>query len=139
MKKKRILKDPETGEIVGATRTPFSHKAKELNKQIFAEKFEKSRLEKEDDPKQGNLGKNLIFLVIFVFLITLSIWIWLSAGKGSQVDDDPNPPPLKPATGLSTESSFGKRLASTSAKASNSKKEPSLAEQSLWAPETFIS
>ena len=131
MKKKRILKDPETGEIVGATRTPFSHKAKELNKQIFAEKFEKSRLDKEDVSQQGTLGKNLIFLVIFVFLVTLSIWLWLSAGKGSQGDDDSNSPPLKPATRLEPKLGSGKRVASTSAGAPNSKKESSLTEQSL--------
>ena len=84
MKKKRILKDPETGEIVGATRTPFSHKAKELNKQIFAEKFEKSRLERENSEKvSGN--KNYLFLVILAILAALAFVIW----KGVGVDDNP--------------------------------------------------
>jgi hypothetical protein len=84
VKKKRILKDPETGEIVGATRTPFSHKAKELNKQIFAEKFEKSRLERENSEKvSGN--KNYLFLVILAILAALAFVIW----KGVGVDDNP--------------------------------------------------
>jgi hypothetical protein len=130
VKKKRILKDPETGEIVGATRTPFSHKAKELNKQIFAEKFEKNRLKKEGVPKQGNLGKNVIFLTVFFFLISFSIWIWLSEGKGSTVDDDSNPPPLKPSSGLEPKTALAKkRVVAPDPEASE--KEPSFTEQSL--------
>ena len=82
MKKKRILKDPETGEIVGATRTPFSHKAKELNKQIFAEKFEKSRLERENSEKVST-NKNFLFLLILAILAALAFGIW----KGIGVDD----------------------------------------------------
>jgi hypothetical protein len=64
-RKQRILKDPETGEIVGATRTPFSNKVKELNKKIFAEKFEKNKLDSEhlerqleEEPKQQMENKN---------------------------------------------------------------------------------
>ena len=127
MKKKRILKDPQTGEIVGATRTPFSHKAKELNKQIFAEKFEKRRLEKEVVPKQGNLGKNLIFLTLFFFLISISIWIWLSEDKGSVANDDPGPPSLKPASGLEPK----KALVENVVDPDDSEKELPLADQTL--------
>ena len=86
MKKKRILKDPETGEIVGATRTPFSHKAKELNEQIFAEKFEKSRLEREN-PEKVSGNKNYLFLIILAILAALAFVMW----KGVGVDDNPKP------------------------------------------------
>ena len=63
MKKKRILKDPDTGEIVGATRTPFSRQAKELNKQIFAEEFEKNRLD-EELPEETSEGRGYLFFLI---------------------------------------------------------------------------
>jgi len=92
MKKKRILKDPETGEIVGATRTPFSRKAKEMNEQIFAEKFEKSRLEKESQ-KMGEVKKNNLFLIVLVVLAVVAFVIW----KGVGPDDQPSEnPPVSP-------------------------------------------
>jgi hypothetical protein len=52
-------------------------------------------------------------------------------GKESQGDDDSNPPPIKPATVLSTESVSSKRVVRTSPNASNSKKEPSSADLRL--------
>lgn len=88
MKKKRILKDPETGEIVGATRTPFSHKAKELNKQIFAEKFEKSRLERENSEKVST-NKNFLFLIILAILAALAFGIWKGVGVDDAKDSSP--------------------------------------------------
>ena len=88
MKKKRILKDPETGEIVGATRTPFSHKAKELNEQIFAEKFEKSRLERENSEKVST-NKNFLFLLILAILAALAFGIWKGIGVDDAEDSSP--------------------------------------------------
>ncbi len=89
MKKKRILKDPETGEIVGATRTPFSRKAKEMNEQIFAEKFEKSRLEKESQ-KTGAVKKNNLFLIVLAVLTVVAFVIW--KGIGTEAEPSENPP-----------------------------------------------
>ena len=89
MKKKRILKDPETGEIVGATRTPFSRKAKEMNEQIFAEKFEKSRLEKESQKTEA-VKKNNFFLIVLVVLTVVAFVIWKGIGAG--VEPSENPP-----------------------------------------------
>mgnify|MGYP001261561923 FL=1 len=89
MKKKRILKDPETGEIVGATRTPFSRKAKEMNEQIFAEKFEKSRLEKESQ-KTGAVKKNNLFLIVLAVLAVVAFVIW--KGVGAEAEPSENPP-----------------------------------------------
>ena len=89
MKKKRILKDPETGEIVGATRTPFSRKAKEMNEQIFAEKFEKSRLEKESQ-KTGGVKKNNLFLIVLAVLAVVAFVIW--KGVGAEAEPSENPP-----------------------------------------------
>ena len=89
MKKKRILKDPETGEIVGATRTPFSRKAKEMNEQIFAEKFEKSRLEKESQ-KTGAVKKNNLFLIVLAVLVVVAFVIW--KGVGAEAEPSENPP-----------------------------------------------
>ena len=89
MKKKRILKDPETGEIVGATRTPFSRKAKEMNEQIFAEKFEKSRLEKESQ-KTGAAKKNNLFLIVLAVLAVVAFVIW--KGVGAEAEPSENPP-----------------------------------------------
>lgn len=89
MKKKRILKDPETGEIVGATRTPFSRKAKEMNEQIFAEKFEKSRLEKESQ-KTGAAKKNNLFLIVLAVLVVVAFVIW--KGVGAEAEPSENPP-----------------------------------------------
>jgi cytoskeletal protein RodZ len=88
MKKKRILKDPDTGEIVGATRTPFSHQAKELNKQIFAEEFEKNRLEEEIPEKSFGMRGYLVVLLL-LGLASLGIWNW----KGSEGDSPPVAPP----------------------------------------------
>ena len=87
-----MLKDPQTGEIVGATRTPFSHKAKELNKQIFAEKFEKRRLEKEA-PEKISANKNYLFLLILAILVALAFGIW----KGVGVDDAKDSAPAETA------------------------------------------
>ena len=89
MKKKRILKDPETGEIVGATRTPFSRNAKEMNEQIFAEKFEKSRLEKESQ-KTGAAKKNNLFLIVLAVLAVVAFVIW--KGVGAEAEPSENPP-----------------------------------------------
>ena len=89
MKKKRILKDPETGEIVGATRTPFSRKAKEMNEQIFAEKFEKSRLEKESQ-KTGAVKKNNLSLIVLAVLAVVAFVIW--KGVGAEAEPSENPP-----------------------------------------------
>ena len=75
MKKKRILKDPETGEIVGATRTPFSRSAKEMNERIFAEKFEKSRLERESKPPVSK-NTSLLLLVILAVLAVVAYSMW---------------------------------------------------------------
>lgn len=85
MKKKRILKDPNTGEIVGATRTPFSRQAKELNKQIFSEEFERNQLEEEvsEEPARGN---GFLFTLIFIGLGGLGVFIWLES------EEDPSPP-----------------------------------------------
>ncbi len=88
MKKKRILKDPETGEIVGATRTPFSRKAKEMNEQIFAEKFEKSRLEKESQ-KMGAVKKNNLFLIVLAVLAFVAFVIWKGVGPDDQTNENP--------------------------------------------------
>lgn len=84
MKKKRILKDPDTGEIVGATRTPFSRQAKELNKQIFAEEFEKNQVEEEvpEEPSGGSgylmillLGLLMVFLLLGLGGLGMSDWL----------------------------------------------------------------
>ena len=88
MKKKRILKDPETGEFVGATRTPFSRKAKEMNEQIFAEKFEKSRLEKESQ-KMGAVKKNNLFLIVLAVLAVVAFVIWKGVGPDDQTNENP--------------------------------------------------
>ena len=88
MKKKRILKDPETGEIVGATRTPFSRNAKEMNEQIFAEKFEKSRLEKESQ-KTVSVKKNNLFLLVLVVLAVVAFVIWKGVGSDDQPSENP--------------------------------------------------
>ena len=88
MKKKRILKDPETGEIVGATRTPFSRNAKEMNEQIFAEKFEKSRLEKESQ-KTMSVKKNNLFLIVLAVLAVVAFVIWKGVGPDDQPSENP--------------------------------------------------
>ena len=95
MKKKRILKDPDTGEIVGATRTPFSRQAKELNKQIFAEEFEGNRIEDEtpEEPARGKGSSAWILLLAFsaggivLFLAISAGGIWFlteSEGDGDE-------------------------------------------------------
>jgi hypothetical protein len=76
MKKKRILKDPNTGEIVGATRTPFSRQAKEFNKQIFSEEFERNQLE-EEVPEEPTRGNGFLFSLILLGLSGVGIFIWL--------------------------------------------------------------
>ena len=80
MDKKRILKDPETGEIVGATRTPFSRAAKEHNKKVFAEKFEKSRIAKEDLPEKSPSSGKYLFFAVLAILLGLGLWLWRSSG-----------------------------------------------------------
>jgi hypothetical protein len=76
MKKKRILKDPTTGEIVGATRTPFSRQAKSINKQIFSEEFERNQLE-EEVPEEPTRGNGLLIAIILLGLSGVGIFIWL--------------------------------------------------------------
>ena len=75
MKKKRILKDPDTGEIVGATRTPFSRQAKELNKQIFAEEFGRNRIE-EEPPEEPAGGKGSLTWILLLAVCICGIWLW---------------------------------------------------------------
>jgi hypothetical protein len=89
MKKKRILKDPDTGEIVGATRTPFSRQAKELNKQIFAEEFEKNRLD-EELPEETSEGRGYLFFLILLGLAGLGAFAWLGAGDDPPVIPKPS-------------------------------------------------
>ncbi len=75
MKKKRILKDPETGEIVGATRTPFSRQAKEMNKEIFAEEFEKKRV-KDGVPEGKHSNWSFLIAAILLVLSGIALWVW---------------------------------------------------------------
>ena len=75
MKKKRILKDPDTGEIVGATRTPFSRQAKELNKQIFAEEFGRNRIE-EEPPVEPAGGKGSLTWILLLAVCICVVWLW---------------------------------------------------------------
>ena len=97
MKKKRILKDPDTGEIVGATRTPFSRQAKELNKQIFAEEFERNRIE-EEPPEEPAGGKGSLTWILLLAVCICGIWLW----SESQEDVAPAKPDSTPPATVST-------------------------------------
>ena len=97
MKKKRILKDPATGEIVGATRTPFSRQAKELNKQIFAEEFERNRIE-EEPPEEPAGGKGSLTWILLLAVCICGIWLW----SESQEDVAPAKPGSTPPATVST-------------------------------------
>ncbi|MBT3636978.1 MAG: hypothetical protein HN531_08565 [Opitutae bacterium] len=91
MKKKRILKDPDTGEIVGATRTPFSHQAKELNKQIFAEEFERKRVE-EETLEESSGGRGYLVGLLLLGLLVLGIFVWPKTEENPPLDPKPSPP-----------------------------------------------
>ena len=96
MKKKRILKDPDTGEIVGATRTPFSRQAKELNKQIFAEEFERNRIE-EEPPEEPAGEKGSLTWILLVAVCVCGIWLWTESPE----DAAPAEPNLSPPATVS--------------------------------------
>ena len=91
MKKKRILKDPDTGEIVGATRTPFSLQAKELNKQIFAEEFERNRIE-EEMPEESSGGRGYLVGLLLLGLAGLGIFVWMESKEDPPIDPKSPPP-----------------------------------------------
>ena len=90
MKKKRILKDPDTGEIVGATRTPFSRQAKELNKQIFAEEFERNRIE-EEPPEEPAGGKGSLTWILLPAVCICGIWLWTDSREDTPEESDSSP------------------------------------------------
>ena len=80
--KKRILRDPETGEIVGATRAPFL-KAK-LESQFMEEKISEDNFSQDDEEdyainEKSNLSKILGLLIAFVLgVIATQLFSYLS-------------------------------------------------------------
>ena len=60
-----------------------------MNEQIFAEKFEKSRLEKESQ-KTGAVKKNNLFLIVLAVLAVVAFVIW--KGVGAEAEPSENPP-----------------------------------------------
>jgi hypothetical protein len=106
MKKKRILKDPDTGEIVGATRTPFSHQAKELNKQIFAEEFERKRVE-EETPEESSGARGYLFGLVLLGLVGLGIFFGMQSKEKTSIDPKPSPSEGVPLAGESTQGREG--------------------------------
>jgi len=97
MKKKRILKDPDTGEIVGATRTPFSRQAKELNKQIFAEEFERNRIE-EEPPEEPAGGKGSLTWILLLAVCICVIWLWTESLEDAAPAEPNSSPPATVST-----------------------------------------
>jgi len=66
--KKRILRDPETGEIVGATRAPFL-KAK-LESQFMEEKISEDTFSQDDEEIMPSM-KSPISVKSWVYLLPL--------------------------------------------------------------------
>ena len=80
--KKRILRDPETGEIVGATRAPFL-KAK-LESQFIREKISEDNFSQDDEEdyaiqEKSNFSKILALLIAFVLgIIATQLFSYLT-------------------------------------------------------------